>query len=169
MQSEELYSGFGWRVMLESAQAANGVEKKTARVYRCDSAHILAFDDQNRVIMIREYRPFYGDYIWMIPSGRMDKEDDVVVTAGRELQEETGFKAGKLEPYCSVNLSESLVITNHIFIAHDLTPDPLPQDPDEVIEVHALPLEEALQNVLQSTKVHVVSAFALLRYMKEMQ
>ena len=43
--------------------------------------------------MLREYRPFYGTYIWMIPSGKADKEKDILVAAQRELQEETGITA----------------------------------------------------------------------------
>lgn len=167
MSNEELFNDHGWILKLESATAPNGAVKKTVRAYRPDSVHILAFDDESRVLMIREFRPFYGEYLWMLPSGRVDKETDVRVAADRELREETGFRANSIVSYCSVNLTESIVMTNHIFIAHDLHSDPLPQDEDEVIEVHAMPLEEALQKVLTSPKIHVPSAFALLRYINE--
>ena len=60
-------------------------------------------------------------------------------------------------------------MTNHLFIARKLVPSVLPQDDDELIEVHTLGLEEALQNVLSSPKVHTASAYGLLRYLKEHQ
>ncbi|OGJ58615.1 hypothetical protein A2881_02470 [Candidatus Peribacteria bacterium RIFCSPHIGHO2_01_FULL_55_13] len=55
---------------------------------------------------------------------------------------------------------------NDVLIAKDLVKDPLSQDEDEWIEVHELPLEEALENVLQTKFVHTVSAYAILRYLR---
>ncbi len=163
----ELFHDHGWRVVLESATLPDGRVQRAARVGRADSVHILAFPTESTILMLREYRPYYGTSIWMLPSGRVDKESDSMIAAQRELQEETGFKANELTLYCTTNNSESLMMTSHYFIARRLVPSVLPQDDDEMIEVHTLKLEEALQNVLSSKKVHTASAFALLRYMKE--
>lgn len=129
--------------------------------------HTLAFTEEKKVLMLREFRPYYGQYIWMVPSGRIDKEKDIFEAAQRELREETGFMAKKLDDWCDTNYSESVIATNHIFLASDLEKDPLPQDDDEEIEVHELGIEEALENVLQSPYVHTVSAYALLSYIRE--
>lgn len=164
----ELFNDHGWRIILESATLPDGRKKNVARVERADSVHLLAFlHDDDRVLILREYRPYYGTYIWMLPSGRADKEKDMESAAQRELQEETGYRANDLKFYCATHHSESMVFANHIFIARDLVQDLLPQDADEMIEVHELSLEEALQNVLGSVYVHTASAYALLRYMKE--
>src|SRR3989344_5822276 len=165
----ELFNDQGWRVVLEPATLPDGRVKRVARVGRADSVHILAFPTDDTILMLREYRPYYGTYIWMLPSGRADKENDIVEAEQRELQEETGFRADELTPYCVTNHSESLIMTNHLFIARKLVPSVLPQDDDELIEVHTLGLEEALQNVLSSPKVHTASAYGLLRYLKEHQ
>ena len=103
----------------------------------------------------------------MLPSGRVDKENDIEAGAQRELQEETGFRAKSLEHYCTTHHSETIAFANHIFIAKDLVEDPLKQDDDELIEVHAMPLKEAIEKVLQSPIVHTASAYALLRYTYE--
>lgn len=163
----ELFNDHGWRVVLASATLPDGRVKRVARVGRADSVHILAFPTDDTILILREYRPYYGTYIWMLPSGRADKENDIVAAAQRELQEETGFRADELTPYCTTNHSESLMTTNHLFIARKLVPSVLPQDNDELIEVHTLGLEEALENVLSSPKVHTASAYGLLRYMKD--
>ena len=123
---EELFNGHGWRIFLETGKLPDGRQKTMARAERVDSVHLLAFTDDGRVLMLREFRPIYGTYIWMLPSGRID-----------------------------------------IFIARDLTKDPLPQDAEEMIEVHELSLEEAIDNVLASKFVHTASAYALLRYLRE--
>lgn len=164
---EELFSSHGWLVTLESAPLPDGRTKTGVRIHRADAAHIIAVPSPGRVLLIREFRPFYGQYIWMLPSGKADKEDDIVAAAQRELREETGFEAMSVEHFSTVNHTDALTFSNHIFIATDLRKNPLPQDPDELIEVHDLPVDEALENVLTSPKVHLASAYALLRYLRD--
>jgi len=164
---KELFNQFGWELTMEEASLPDGRKKKLVRVHRCDSVHILAFDKDCNVLLLREFRPFYGKYIWMLPSGRVDKENDIETAAQRELQEETGFRSKSLTHYCTTQHSESMNFANHIFIAKDLTEDPLKQDDHELIEVHAMPLEEAIEKVLSSPVIHTASAFALLRYTHE--
>lgn len=163
----ELFRGHGWRIVLESASRPNGKVKEVARVERVDSVHILAFPSDGKVLMLREFRPYYGTYIWMLPSGRADKENDMEAAAQRELREETGFQAGELTYFCNTNHSESILMTNHLFLAKNLTPAPLPQDDFELMEVHTLTVQDALDKVLASEKVHTASAFGLLRYLRE--
>ncbi len=167
MDSEELYSGFGWKITMDSESLPDGRSRTAARVHRCDSAHILAIPSDDTVLILREYRPFYRDYIWMLPSGKVDKETDAMRAAQRELREETGFRSDDLQHFYSVNNSESIEMTHHIFVGKQLVRDPLQADSDEFIEVHELPLGQALDRVLASKKIHVTSAFALLAYMRE--
>jgi ADP-ribose pyrophosphatase len=164
---EELFSGHGWRITLESASLPDGRVKKIARAEYADSASVLAFVDENRILVLREYRPFYKDYIWMLPSGRIDKENDASEGAHRELREETGFRAESFKHYCTVNIAEGLKKAHHFFIAKNLKHDPLPQDHAELIEVHELTLDDALDRILQSSTVHMASAFGVLRYLRE--
>ena len=167
MQSEELFTGHGWRVTMDSAPLSDGRVKKAARVHRCDSVHIIAFKNQEKILLLRQFRPFYGDYLWMLPSGKVDKETDPDTGAERELREETGYRSLSMKKYCTTRHSESLDSANHIYIAHDLEPAPLPQDDDELIEVHEVSVDEAIARVLGSPHVHTVSAYALLRYARD--
>ena len=164
---QTLYDDGTWSVLLEEATLPDGRTKKVTRVHRCDSAHILAFTDAGKVLMLREYRPYYGQWIWMIPSGRVDKEADIAVAARRELREETGFDATSIEPLWQFQSSESIVTKNHVFLARGLRRSPLPQDDDELMETHECTVDEAIANVLQSPVVHTLSAAALLRWKNE--
>lgn len=161
----DLYSGHGWRVTLEKAPLPNGSTKEDVVIQRADEVHIIALLDKDHIVIIREYRAFYGDYIWMLPSGKLDKEADILEGAQRELREETGYRAAKITPLWNLNNIERIQITNHVFLAEDLTKDPLPQDDDEFIEVHVCTLEEALKNVENSSRIHTPSAYALRRFM----
>lgn len=167
MSSEELFHQFDWRVTLDTAPLPDGRIKKSVRVHRCDSVHVLPFLTEDTVLLIREFRPFYQEYIWMLPSGKADKETDILVAAQRELREETGYKAGSIEPFGKVNQSDTITITNHLFLARDLTRSPLPQDHDELISVESMTVQEAIGKVLTSPRVHTPSGFLLLQYARE--
>lgn len=70
--------------------------RETAAV--ADSVAIVAVDDRNRVLLIRQYRHPVGEPVWEIPAGRMDIEDEKPEqTALRELQEETDTSAEKIQ------------------------------------------------------------------------
>lgn len=164
---EEIFNDHDWQILLDDALLLDGSKKCIARAKRPDSAHVIAITDSGNIVLIKEYRPFYKEHIWMIPSGRVDQEDDPKQAALRELQEESGYRADSLEYYCQTNYSESVVSTNYIYIGKDLVKDPLPMDTEEAIEVFECSLEQAIENVLQSPVVHTASAYALLRYKRE--
>ncbi|OIO52974.1 hypothetical protein AUJ46_06130 [Candidatus Peregrinibacteria bacterium CG1_02_54_53] len=164
---KELYSGHGWHVTLEEAPLPNGKTKTIARVRRCDTAHVIAITERGNVLLLREYRPFFGGYIWMLPTGRVNKEPDPKTAALRELQEETGYRAEEITFLCSGNHSEGFPTMNHIFVAGKLTHDPLPQDETELIEVHECSVAEAIDKVCSESHVHMPSAYGLLRYARE--
>jgi ADP-ribose pyrophosphatase len=162
----ELYNGHGWKVILEESPLLNGGTKQTARAYRCDSVHIVAVPKPGHVLLLREYRPHYAEWVWMLPSGKMDKQDelDPRVAAQRELQEETGFRATHLEPLFMGRPGEALAQKNHLFVATGLSPAPLEADPDEQIEVHEMTVQEAIEKVLATQPVHTLTLSGLLAY-----
>jgi ADP-ribose pyrophosphatase len=164
---DELYRDKTWQVLLESAPLPDGRERRVPRVKCADSVHLLAFPENGRIFLIREFRPYYGTYLWMLPSGHVDKEDDAAIGAQRELREETGYRANTLEHLWSVNHSERLIMTNHFFRATDLQKDSLPQDDDELIELHTVSIEEALEKIHSSPKIHLASAYGVMRWMQE--
>ena len=167
LSSEELFKGKGWRITLDEAPLPDGRIHKAGRAHRCNSVHILAFPSKGRVLLLREFRPFLGTYIWMLPSGKVDKETDHRIAAMRELQEETGFASDELQYYFTGNYFDRLVAQGHVYVAEKLRKDPLPKDEDEIMEVHELPIATAIENVLHSAFIHSISALALLRYARE--
>lgn len=164
---ETLFDQFGWKIVLEEVPLPNGKTKKAARIGRADAVAVIAEVRPGVILLLREFRPYYGAYIWMLPGGRVDKEVDIATAAQRELQEEAGVRAEHLEHLWSANISESVMMTNHFFYASGLVPDPLPQDDDEWMEVHEVEIAEALKLIESSTKVHLPSAYALRRWMGE--
>ena len=162
----ELFNAHGWKIVLEEATLPDGRVKQVARAERADTVHLLATPNTGKILLLREFRPYYQTYVWMLPGGRADKEPDLHEAAQRELREETGLRAETLQHLWTASPSESINYSNHFFHATGLMPDPLPQDSDELMEVHTLGIEEAIDRVLTSPKVHLASAFALLRWLR---
>ena len=158
----ELYNDGKWKLVKDTATLPDGRTKTAVRGFHPDTAHILAFKG-NKVLLLREYRAFDGRWIWMVPSGKMDKEIDHRTAADRELREETGYRAAFLYHIATMENSETYASKGHHYIAARLTHDPLPQDADEMIEVHECTLQEAIGRVLSCGEhSRVASAFLLL-------
>lgn len=95
------------------------------------------------ILMLRQYRQTLGQTILELPAGTRHWHEAWLDCAQRELREETGYHAehftslGEIWP--APGLTDEVM---HIVLAQGLTPDPLPGDADEMIEVMPMPLAE---------------------------
>ena len=109
------------------------------------SAGIVPMTADGQVILIRQYRHVTDDFAWEIPGGGLHPGESPDAAAQRELREEAGYRAGRLRRLGSFwpnNAYLDEVI--HVYLAEDLTPDPLPADQDEQLERQSFPFAEAL-------------------------
>lgn len=123
--------------------------RETAAV--TDSVAIVAVDDRNRVLLIRQYRHPVGEPVWEIPAGRMDIEDEKPEqTALRELQEETDTSAEKIQ-YLTVfgNSVGWTTEKTYVFLARGLkgVPEYDRQNEEADIEKKWISMSEALDMV----------------------
>jgi 8-oxo-dGTP pyrophosphatase MutT (NUDIX family) len=93
------------------------------------SAGIVATDDADRVLLIWRHRFIPDTWGWEIPGGRIEPEEDAATAAARELEEETGYRAGPLRPLLSVRPTPGLTDSvHHVFHATGATPAGPPTD-----------------------------------------
>jgi ADP-ribose pyrophosphatase len=100
--------------------------------------------------MVWNYRYPIAQRLLELPAGTLDPGESPETCAARELEEEIGYRAGKLtklaEFYPSPGvLSECM----HLFLAEDLQPSQQKLEPGEDLQMEVLPLEEALDRVLR--------------------
>ena len=132
-----------------------------------DGAAMLLVDDEERVLLVRQYRNVEDAYTLEIPAGVMDPEDRTPeVTAVREAKEETGFYPRSVYPVARV-LNAAGLFDEHtsIFLGKDLAEEKLEEDPDESIEVLRIPVSEALEMVYDGRIIDGKTIIAILSYM----
>jgi|SRR3989344_4996855 len=111
------------------------VEKK-------DSALLVPITDDNKLVLIKEYFAAINDYRLALPKGSVESKN-IKKEANKELQEETGYKAGELISLGNVVVSPwNIRHTTHIYLALKLTESKLHGDEEENIEVVKIPFND---------------------------
>ena len=100
------------------------------------------------VLLVRQYRYAGGGYIYEVPAGLPQAGESWQDCAARELEEEAGVVAGRLEYLTRIHTTPGF--TNeviHLFAGFDLSPGTVARDDDEFLAVEKLPLSEVLEMV----------------------
>lgn len=109
---------------------------------------ILPLDQQNNIWFISQYRPAADRMILELPAGTLEKNEDLMECAHRELREEIGMAASKMikigEFYLAPGYSTEYM---YVFLARELSSNPLPQDEDEYIEIEKYSLNDAYKMI----------------------
>lgn len=154
---------FRVEVSHEHVRLPNGREVWLDIVHHPGAAAVVPFASEDEVLLIRQYRHAAGGAILEVPAGKLDPGEEPLHCAARELQEEAGFRAGRLEVlgriWTTPGFTDEVI---HLFAAFELTPvDTRPED-DEVIEVIRVPLAAALDLVWRGELRDAKSALALI-------
>jgi ADP-ribose diphosphatase len=98
-----------------------------------------------QVLLIRQYRYAAGAYLYEVPAGRLEPGETPEACARRELEEETGCRAQRIEALASIYTTPGFTDEKiHLFAAYGLTTGQVQRDADEFMEVQTKPLTEAL-------------------------
>ena len=145
-QRAEIYRGTIVDLGLEATRLPNGDLLNLEIVRHPGGAAILALDQKSRVCLLRQYRHSIGKWIWELPAGVIEKGEQPIATAKRELREEAGLKADEWQSLFSI-LPTPGFCNEELFLyqARQLTAVETTPNSDEQIEVHWKPLEEVLE------------------------
>ena len=100
-------------------------------------------DGEGNAYCVRQYRYPIGEHLLEAPAGKLERGEDPLVCAVRELGEETGFTAGRIVPLGAIYPSPGfLTEVTYLFAALDLTEGEMQPDEDEFVEVVRLPIAE---------------------------
>ena len=128
-----------------------------------DTVGILPFLKKDRIILVKQYRFPSGKELWEIPAGKIDKNETPTRAAKRELKEETGFDAKRMEKmaafYPTPGYSTEFI---HLFKASSLKKGKQRLDGDEVIKIKVFSLKEALKMIKEKRIIDAKTAFSII-------
>ena len=109
---------------------------------RCrDEVLTIPVDEEGNVLLAVEPAPAFGQDVWVFSGGTIEPGESHDITANRELQEELGYAANRLDYLGEVwPWSKYLTVRSHLFLARDLVASSLAGDEDYVIGVEHVPL-----------------------------
>lgn len=147
---------------------SNGEQRRYERLMSSLQGAVLIVPmiDRDSFYLIREYAAGVERYELGFPKGKIESGEDPLVTAGRELQEEIGFAARRLEPVVTLSVAPGYFgHLTHVILAQDLYPSPLPGDEPEPIETVTWRLSEldALLRREDFTEARSMAALFLIR------
>ncbi|HEY2388950.1 MAG TPA: NUDIX hydrolase [Candidatus Binatia bacterium] len=130
----------------ETVDLPNGHRVELEIVRHPGASAVAALNAQGEVTLLRQYRHAVGGYLWEVPAGKLDPGEAPLACAARELREEAGVEAGRLEPVGSIvtcpGFCDEVI---HLFVATALRSVPQALGADEVIDdVRSVPLAEAM-------------------------
>ncbi len=150
--TRSIYEGSVVRLGIESLTLPNGEPLDLEVVRHPGGAAVVALDDADRVCLLRQYRHAAGGWLWELPAGKIDPGETPKTTAKRELAEEAGLEAADWQ-----KLGQCLTTPGfcdeviHLYLARRLESVPTVHHAHELIEVHWLDFETALQQVRDGT------------------
>ena len=124
---------------------------------------IVAITDDNKVVLVKQFRKPIEKPIFEIPAGKLEKNESPKECAERELKEETGYSAKNIKLihkfFTSAGFSNEIMF---VYLATGLTPGENNLDADEFLDVYEIELEEAYNMVLKNDVEDAKTSIGLL-------
>ncbi len=164
LSSSEIFKGRVFTITVDEARLANGSVHRREVVHHSGGAGVVALNRAGEVALVRQFRYAVGREMLEIPAGKMEPGEPPEHCARRELREEAGVTAARFAPFGGV-LPTCAYCTERIYIylATRLEDAPRDLDEDELLDVLWLPLDEAVQRVMDGGIDDAKTVSALLR------
>ena len=145
IDSETVFDGRLFDLRLDTLRMAEGHTFRREMIYHPGAVCMIPIDSDGLLLLVEQYRHGARARLLEIPAGTLEPGEDPGDTAARELREEVGMRAERVEPLGGFWIAPSYATEYlHLYLCTDLTPDPLPGDEDEDIEVVRLTRDEAV-------------------------
>lgn len=162
--TEKIYDGRVISLQIDEVVLPNGNKAKRELIRHPGAVAIIAITDDNKLVMVEQYRKALDKTIIEIPAGKLEKGEEPDVCAKRELEEETSYDCAELQLltsfYTSPGFADEIV---HVYLATGLTKkeDAAGLDEDEFVNLMELTVDEALQAITEKKIYDAKTIFAV--------
>ncbi len=148
-----------WQVSLP-----NGETTEREVIKHIGAAAVVPIDSEGNITLVRQHRVAIDEMTWEIPAGKLDAPDeDPLVCARRELEEETGLNADNWQLLSRVVTTPGFCTERiSIYLATGLSQHGAHTDPDEFVRVKTMPFADAVNEVLQGKLYDQKTALGIL-------
>jgi ADP-ribose pyrophosphatase len=168
LSTQRLFSGRVVTLDLNEVELPDGQHQKREIICHPGAVAVVAIDNQNHILLVRQYRSASAQVMSEIPAGILNVGEEPRLAAIRELQEETGYKPGKIESlggfYTAPGYTTEYI---HLFVATELVESSLPPDEDEFIELNHVALADAVAMVERGEIEDAKTIIALLMFARK--
>jgi len=141
-----VYKGHVFNVEKVLVRLPDSREREYDLVAHGNAVTIVPVTPEGDILFVRQYRLGSESDLLELPAGMLEAGEDPLEGARREVREETGMAAGRMELLGSFYMGAGYCTEMlHAYFATDLTSSPLPQDADEFIDLVRIPAAEALR------------------------
>ncbi len=162
ISSERIYEGRILNLRKDKVHVKDGKTSYREIVEHNGGVALAAVTRDGKMVMVRQYRKAAEKAVLEVPAGKIEREEDHRITAERELKEETGYSAGRIEYitsfYSSIGYSTEVI---YLYYATDLTPGDTDFDDNESIEILEYDLK-ALKGMVFSGEIEDAKTIAAI-------
>ena len=163
ISSDRVYTGKVITLKVDTVEIPGQGYQKRELVEVGGAVGIVAITDDNKVVLVKQFRKPIEKPIFEIPAGKLEKNEIPKECAERELKEETGYSAKNIKLihkfFTSAGFSNEIMF---VYLATGLTPGENNLDADEFLDVYEIELEEAYNMVLKNDVEDAKTSIGLL-------
>ncbi|GAA0091655.1 NUDIX hydrolase [Paraclostridium bifermentans] len=148
VSSDRIYTGKVISLKVDTVEVPKKGYQKREIIEHPGAVGIVAITDDNKVVLVRQFRKAIEKVLWEIPAGKLEQGESPKDCAIRELKEETGYSANNMKLihkfYTSSGFSNQKI---YVYLATDLEKGECCLDEDEFLELHEVNLNDAYEMI----------------------
>ena len=165
LSSKTVYKGRIFDITSDEIVLSDGLKRNREIIHHPGGVVILAIKEDNNILLVKQNRYAVKSVQTELPAGRLEKGEDPLLAAKRELREETGYVARNWEPLGYIFTTFGICDEKlYLFKATDLTFDKPDPDEGEILDYFELPLSEVYKLIKNGTINDAKTICALARY-----